>query len=271
MADDSVIIESDQQSSTGVTPSPEVRSELQLQLQADSSRLGEVYVLIQEGKTLDEIQQFLGLQYPNFIWGYDRLFKSILNGDLPTAPSVVRSNARRFRSILKSWDLSPDAREVLNANLAILEERLRDMQNVERETEDALRAAATVEAEGISGIYVYVLPHYWNFRYDQDSGRTLLKVGRSSRDVIQRFRNQTRTTALPEEPLLLRIYPVEDGDRSAEIERKFHRLLEAADHDRSRARTGGTEWFLTSLRFLDEVASTLGLEIRQVVAADDLD
>jgi hypothetical protein len=70
-------------------------------------------VLIQEGKSVDEIQQLLGLQYPNFIWGYDRLFKSILDGDLPTAPSVVRSNARRFRSILKSWDLTPAAGEVL--------------------------------------------------------------------------------------------------------------------------------------------------------------
>ncbi|HWW10604.1 MAG TPA: hypothetical protein VNY76_10195, partial [Candidatus Acidoferrales bacterium] len=42
-------------------------------------------------------------------------------------------------------------------------------------------------------------------------------------------------------------------------EHQFHELLEAADHDRSRARTGGTEWFLTSLRFIEAVADTHGI------------
>lgn len=107
------------------------------------------------------------------------------------------------------------------------------------------------------------MPHYLRYPYDAESGRTLLKVGRSNRSVVQRFYDQTRTTALPEDPVLLRIYPTLDADAVAR-ERQFHELLEAADHDRSRARTGGTEWFLTSLRFLDTVAKTVGLEIRQV-------
>jgi len=46
-----------------------------------------------------------------------------------------------------------------------------------------------------------------------------------------------------------------------DLEKRFHSLLEAADHDRSAARTGGTEWFLTSLKFLDEIGSTLNLKI----------
>lgn len=36
---------------------------------------------------------------------------------------------------------------------------------------------------------------------------------------------------------------------------------EKADHDRSAARTGGIEWFLTSLKFLDEIADTLKMDI----------
>ena len=84
----------------------------------------------------------------------------------------------------------------------------------------------------------------------------------SNRDVIRRFRDQIRTTALPEEPVLLRIYESSDPKNSlTEIEKIFHNLLEAADHDRSNARTGGTEWFLTSLKFLDKVAETLSLKI----------
>ena len=113
------------------------------------------------------------------------------------------------------------------------------------------------------GIYVYSLPHYVRHPYDEESGRTLLKVGRADRSVIKRFREQTRTTALPEDPVLLRVYPC--GEESSSVmEGKFHSLLEAADHDRSKARTGGTEWFLTSLKFLDEIATTLGLQARQV-------
>jgi hypothetical protein len=112
-------------------------------------------------------------------------------------------------------------------------------------------------------VYVYSLPHYLRYPYDDESGRTLLKVGQANRSVIRRFREQTRTTALPEDPVLLRVYITSDSEAEG-VERRFHRLLEAADHDRSTARTGGTEWFLTSVRFLDEVASVLGLEIKQV-------
>jgi hypothetical protein len=86
--------------------------------------------------------------------------------------------------------------------------------------------------------------------------------------VIRRFREQIRTTALPEDPVLLRVYPTSETD-ALEKERTFHRLLEAADHDRSSARTGGTEWFLTSLKFLDEIAVTLALEVDEVAPLAD--
>ena len=43
-------------------------------------------------------------------------------------------------------------------------------------------------------------------------------------------------------------------------ESTFHRLLEAADHSRSVARTAGREWFVTSTRFLDELARVMGLD-----------
>ena len=264
--------EIDDESALGaVVPSPEVREELEEFLRNDTSRIGEIYNLQLEGLNREEIRERFGLENSSFVWNYDRKIRAILDGDLPTSPSIVRGCARKLRVLLRNGDFSHETRATLQANLEVLVEQQNDLQSAERETEEALRRAASVEAEGVSGVYVYVLPHYLRYPYDPDSGRTLLKVGRSDRDVIQRFRNQTRTTALPEEPLLLRIYPTEDGEGSTEMERKFHRLLEAADHDRSRARTGGTEWFLTSVRFLDEVAITLGLEVREVIPADELD
>jgi hypothetical protein len=78
------------------------------------------------------------------------------------------------------------------------------------------------------------------------------------------------TTALPEEPILLRIYRT-DGAANAQTERDFHRLLEAADHSRSVARSAGREWFVTSTRFLDEVARVLKLPVVVVNDAADVD
>jgi hypothetical protein len=75
---------------------------------------------------------------------------------------------------------------------------------------------------------------------------------------------------LPEEPILLRIYRIPEGHSSADIEGQFHRMLEAADHYRSVARTAGREWFVTSTRFLDELAKTLNLGI-EVVSSSEVD
>jgi hypothetical protein len=44
----------------------------------------------------------------------------------------------------------------------------------------------------------------------------------------------------------------------------FHRLLDAASHERSPGRDGGSDWFLTSVRFLDAIASTFGFDVQRV-------
>jgi hypothetical protein len=173
---------------------------------------------------------------------------------------VVRSQPaqRPLLRLVKQKTFSDSTRKELERRLAILEERAADPGLRRVEDKEAVEAPTEAEEHGVPGIYVYSLPYY-----DEESGHTLLKVGRADRSVIRRFREQTRTTALPEDPVLLRVYPCQE-DASIRVERKFHGLLEAADHDRSKARTGGTEWFLTSLRFLDEIATTLDLEIRQI-------
>ena len=60
---------------------------------------------------------------------------------------------------------------------------------------------------------------------------------------------------------MLRIYPV---DASLAVESTFHAWLRDADHTASRTLRGGSEWFLTSTKFLDRIATSLGLEIRVV-------
>ena len=78
------------------------------------------------------------------------------------------------------------------------------------------RADQRAEASGVAGIYVYTLPHYLRYPFDPDTGKTMLKVGHSSKDAHYRATSQGRLTALPEDPILLRIYP---ADESVEVEK----------------------------------------------------
>ena len=156
--------------------------------------------------------------------------------------------ARKFRSILRSSHLSAAARSYLETNLQELERRANDETARVVEVQRAKEQTQVAEARNEIGIYVYALPHYLRYPFEPDSGRTLMKVGRSDSDIIVRFRNQTRTTALPEEPILLRIYRTDGA--AAPVESDFHRLLEAADHSRSVARSAAVNGSLRALGFL---------------------
>jgi hypothetical protein len=245
-----------------VQPGDAVRTELQAYLEADSSRVGEVYRLLEEGLAQDAVAERLG-GGAGGAWQYRRMVKALLDGNLPSAPTVALAAARRYRTVLKSPGLSAAARAYLEANLDELERRASDPARLDEEVQRASEQTQQAEARNEVGVYVYALPHYVRYPYDQASGRTLLKVGRSDSDVIVRFRSQTRTTALPEEPILLRIYGT-DGTSAASAEAAFHRLLDAADHSRSAGKSAGREWFLTHTRFLDEIARTLGLHIDRI-------
>ncbi|MGY1607086.1 MULTISPECIES: GIY-YIG nuclease family protein [unclassified Geodermatophilus] len=240
-----------------------MREELSTLLERDESRVGEVYRGLERNLTADQIAAELGVSTSNFVWNYTQTIRALLEGDLPTGPTVALGVARKFRALLRAGGLSPDARAYLEANLVELERRANDQTARVVEVREAQRHTEQAEARNDVGIYAYALPHYLRYPFDPASGRTLMKVGRSDSDVIERFRNQTRTTALPEEPILLRIYPT--GDRStSDAESDFHRLLEAADHYRSVARSAGREWFVTSTRFLDQVARVMRLPIISV-------
>jgi hypothetical protein len=249
-----------------IRPSPEVRAEIIETIRKDEGRIGEVFLGRERGLSADDIAAELGVSTSGFVSNYWRTIRAFIDGDLATAPSLALGAARTFRRYIRDYNWSPEAHRYLERNLAELERRASDETARSVEVEHAKAQTERAEAENAPGVYVYALPHYLRYPYD-NGGRTLMKVGRSDSDVIQRFRNQTRTTALPEEPILLRIYKTEPQS-SAIAEDRFHKLLEAADHNRSVARSAGREWFVTSTRFLDEVAKTLSLPIEVVNEAE---
>ena len=242
-----------------------VREEIIGLLELDDTRLGEVYKLTNENKTPAEIADLLGVATSGFVSNYRSIVAAMLDGEIPSSATMSGQNASRIRVWLKRPGLSPAARYHLSELQGRLQQRSEDTAARTIEDEQARNQTEATERKAISGIYVYTLPHYLRYPFDVDSGRTLLKVGRSERDTFARVHGQTRITALPEDPILLRVYQVDPG-QSVEVEKDFHAWLDDADHDRSRSLRGGTEWFLTSTRFLDRIARSRSLP--QIVVND---
>ena len=259
----------------GASPSGEiddaaVRAEIAAVLEADDTVLGEVYRGVRDGLTDDEIRIARGNERVNFVWNYKRTIRALLDGSLPSAASVAGQTAARFRTLLKTVEFTPGTAHVLRERLAILESRAADPEAQAAEDKKAREATKKAEEHAVPGIYVYTLPHYLRYPYEPESGHTLLKVGHSGASVIQRFNSQRRETVLPEDSVLLRVYPTGPAD-SGEIERKFLALLDAADHLRRDGRSVGREWFLTTTKFVDKIADILDLERLEVFDPDSLE
>ena len=236
-------------------------AEVEAVLLADPSRLGDTFRGDRTGLALEQQADLAGAKYSNYGYNNRVTISALMDGTIPAGPTLALQSARRLRTLLKRDDISPE----LRADWVTLEEQLtlRAEDRLAVEAEEAATAMATSEAEsvGTPGIYVYTLPHYLKYPVDPEAGKTYLKVGHSSRDAMHRVGAQTRFTALPEDPILLRIYP---ADESAAVERQFHEWLRMADHYGARTKRGGTEWFLTSTKFLDYIAESLKLERRTV-------
>jgi hypothetical protein len=250
-------------------PSPQasIGAEVKAVLEDDGTRLGDVYRLLNEGLKPAQIAENLGTPTFTFVYTYRQQIDALVDGKIPRSTGIAGQTASRVRKWLRRSDWSEAAQSYLVNLLAELEAVAEDAQLAEREDTDAAQKTKEAEGQNVPGVYVYALPHYLRYPYDPQSGHTLFKVGHSSVDVFSRVDGQRRTTALPEDPVLLRIYATEERP-SKEEEDRFHAWLEAADHRRSRSSRAGREWFLTSTKFLDHIADQRGLPITVVSTLD---
>jgi hypothetical protein len=190
--------------------------------------------------------------------------RAIVDGDIPKAPSFARAAKSAASSFLKQHrDGLSDAavahlEQVIASAAAVADDT--SAQDVEEEKlqKKGDELDDTLQQEG--GVYVYTYPHYWWYPTVEGTERTLLKVGMTTKDAGVRVKTQAKHTAVPEEPLLLRVYQSPDIDPPS-LEKRFHRLLRAAEHDRGGTLGGGKEWFETSVEFLDTIAEEFGLKV----------
>ena len=234
------------------------REEVERLLEQDETVLGRFWRYEQEGLSPEQMQAAEGTETAGWTYNYRSILGVIRDGEIPSAPSSALQGARRIRSWLKLPGLSPELRQAFTEQESLLMSRAENKEAQQEEVGEAVEKTKAAEAAAGPGIYVYTLPHYLRYPYEPDSGRTLLKVGHSARDALYRANSQGKLTALPEDPILLRVYPAEE---SAKAESKFHEWLRDADHAGNRTLRGGSEWFVTSTKFLDRVARSAGLEV----------
>jgi hypothetical protein len=244
---------------------PTVRDEIGALLPETAGQIGLVAALLQEGVTdRREMVDRGAAANTGAIGNLISSIRAIQDGIIPDAPTMAigaRSSARSFLRQHRG-KLSPEATVHLEHVVAQTSVVAEDRSAQEVEDQDLQRKSGELEQvlDAAGGVYVYTYPHYWRYPTVEGTRRTLLKVGMSTQDTALRIRQQTRQTAVPEDPLVLRVY--KSTERApGQIERDFHRLLNAADHVRESQSGAGREWFETSVEFLDAVAAVLGLTI----------
>ena len=245
------------------------QDEVEKALSEDTTLLGEIWLQDPEGELdANKIAKELGIETSGFVYNYRRYIKAIVEEEsiAPSSPSIARQCASALRGFSKRHrgGLSKETLLELQDRADKYDLSLDDPAKWEEEEQKLEHQTSAAEEKAGPGIYVYTLPHYLRYpveisKKDGTADRTLLKVGMSKKDAKKRVEDQG-ITALPEPPILLRIYACSDGMEIEEVERKIHRHLASADHVRSSERGAGREWFLTHLKLLDSTAELLGLE-----------
>lgn len=244
---------------------PALRIELHTLLKAAPGQLGSAYAarLAHPAAGPTQLLQHTDAANVGALSNRLAVVNAVLNKQMPGGPSTARQAAASVRGLLRRA-VDEAARKHLTEVLTSLEELAANPDAAESEavhleaSSAALEKAAEPELHAASGVYVYTYPHYWRYPYVPGTNFRLLKVGQTAQGAWQRIRSQARTTGTPENPLLLRVYISDDAART---EHTFHRLLDAAEHQRSEGYAVGREWFATTVEFCDEIARALGLKI----------
>ena len=246
------------------TPSPHVLDEIRLALRNNEGNLGVVFRLIESGFTSpSEMVTEGGIANTGHASNLIRYIRAILEASIPASPSRSEAAGRTIGGLIRAFEFSAESRLYLQDLRSELDERATNASAVQLENAELEKRSETLAkvAEQAGGVYVYSFPAYIKTPAKTDPDRYWLKVGTTERIVEMRIADQTRSTAMPEDPLILRVYRSENVSNS-ELEKKFHRILQSAGHNRTESKHGGKEWYATNLDFLDEIAEMLGLQIQ---------
>jgi len=245
-------------------PTPLILEEIKVALRNNDGVLGAIFRLIEQDITTpSEVVAQGGISNIGHASNVISHIRSITEGSIPKSPSRAEAAGRTIGGLLRTnANFSPDTRLYLQDLRIELDTYATNVSARQAENEQFERASEALEEniEQNGGVYVYSFPAYIKSPAKLDPERFWFKIGMTERVVSMRIADQTRSTAMPEDPWILRVYRSETAS-NADLERTFHRMLEAAGHSRTQAKHGGREWYATNLDFLDQIAETLGLQV----------
>ena len=255
-------------------------TEIDSWLRKDNTQLGEVFRYLENhpDATPTAVTEGSTLANTGVASNLMQIIKTIRAEQTLASPSLARQTRGRISTALKNNNFTPDTTEYLRTLSSQLDDVAQDTKLLEEQTRELTKNSAELEAKfeddvekGKGAVYVYSLPHYLNFPVAGEN--TYFKVGFSINDPEVRGSRvaRQRTTAMPEDPVLLRLYRPVEGT-SYEIlncfEKKFHKVLRAAGHTVPKNNEGGIEWFCTSLELLDTLALVFGMESTRIDRED---
>ncbi len=239
--------------------------EVKKALDNDPTLYGEVWRRSKENNTSDEIiaeiakERGTGTQHIVSRW---KFIQYILGGDPPTSPSEARKYGSRLRGFLKRHReaFSAETIQKLEKRAEECDRRASNPQALEEEDAKVEKQTSqAVEKFGIKGIYVYTFPHYNRYPVvpepEDTETRTYLKIGMSEKDAFKRVMQQK--TGMPEPPMILQIWEVENDSDPREIEKKIHDHLRTIGHGGHQRK----EWFLTNEQSVKSTANLIGLKL----------
>lgn len=241
----------------------ELRVELSDALRNNSGQLGKVFALLEEGKESNrELVEGGAAANQGAAANLRVVVRAVLDDVLPKGPSVAAGARRSIGGLIRdNPGLSESARTHLEDLRVRLETIATDTSAIEREDKNLEEVSKQLEQslEKLPGVYVYTLPSFYRTVQKTDPDRFWFKVGKTDRVAGIRVGEQMRATGLPEDPWIARVYRHQTL-APAELESKFHELLEAAGHSRAAGKHSGRDWYATNLEFLDAVAHAMGCD-----------
>jgi len=221
-------------------------------LEKDTQRLGRIYRLHKDGKTLEDIRRALSHENPTNVLENLNVIKAMLEGKNTSELNknetgylalFIDRNRKEFPEAVVEW--ADQAIESLGGKSTILSPNNNQSKPF---TPSPIK-------NGSPGIYAYSYPSLVTssgFRSEDP----LVKIGASGYSLEERLTRQSSQTEVPEDLMVLWTFPTTDKAEAFLLEQNVHRLLRLFGRWRKTAESG-SEWFQVSIETLDELVKII--------------
>jgi len=247
--------------------SAEAADELRALCRNDDLSFGRVFALIESGVTSNKEIVAQGGGGNTGAVGINRqIIDAVISGKIPNSSSIATYAYRTINRLQKSGGpLSRELTAYLTGLVFELKAKSLDETAIRQSTHEVQKESKSLEkllSGTTNAIYVYSYPTYLRVGTAENPELSWFKIGYTDNEVGIRILSQARQTAMPEDPVIVRVYHKE-GVAAQDLESKYHQTLDAFKQQRSshKNQKSGKEWFATDLERLDAIAALLDLSV----------